>query len=221
LLYTNVITITKYQKNKILEYCKGSNIKILRNFIPIIKVNREYHTFLANNNNVIKFAFIGRCHHQKNVHILIESINEYYLSKSFVDPDLELSIIGCCEDTVEFKLLNDMTNGRWVVKGHPWTNNPYEIYMDGLLLPSKYEGDPLVIHECRLRRIPVFCEAIDELSEILYYVEKINFTRKDSIKRIVTDYYTIRSMSSQICREEAQKNSKFERDSFNFLERIS
>ncbi len=216
-VYKDVITITKFQARRLLRYNKNINITILRNFIPKNKIKYEFKNFESNNYNIIKLSFIGRIHKQKNILSLINAINYYYATKINSNFEVELKLIGCDEKSDIFKNLLHYVNGGWKIIGIAWSSKPYDNYMDGLLLPSKYEGDPLVIHECRLRRIPVFCQNLEELDDILYDSEKINFNNKNLILDITRSYNYCKREAKNISKIEHLQNYKFTNDSQNFL----
>lgn len=216
-LYKDVITITRYQANKIVKYNKNINVLILRNFIPSSKIKNEFNNFINNKNNYIRLGFIGRCHKQKNLTRIITAINHYYSLKTNFCIDIELDLIGCDHKSEIFSELLELVKGGWRLNALPWSTRPYDNYMDGLLLPSKYEGDPLVIHECRLRKIPVFCQKLDELDEILHDTEKFDFNNKNIIGDIVKSYNKCRGNSYNISIVETKQNDKFIKESINFL----
>jgi hypothetical protein len=218
-LLKNVITITNFQSCKIKKYNSNTKLLILKNFIPNNKFQNKF-IFNTNSKKRIRLCFIGRCHHQKNISNLISSINLYNKSNYKHNLEVELAIIGCDESTEAFRKIAKQVIGSWRLIGFPWTDNPYKHYFDGLLLPSKYEGDPLVIHECRLKMIPVFCQDLLELKEILYESEKFNFNDPNVINGIINkfDYYKLKS--KQQYKIEILQNEKHILESFNFIDRI-
>jgi hypothetical protein len=52
-------------------------------------------------------------------------------------------------------------------------------------MPSRYEGDPILLYESRYLGIPIFCSNIPPLSGLLVGDEKVDLWNGDSIRRIV------------------------------------
>lgn len=190
--FSNVIKINNihntFDKNKMLTklaFSKYNNIAVgdtvYENMIKINHINPKKITVINNsieckfNNEIIEdfriarkdkkiiIVFIGRLEKQKGVDILINSLN----SSKYLQKKIKLFIYGTGMLEDELKKLANKSNDCIIFKGY--TDNPLNIMKqsDWVVLPSRWEGLPLVIIEAFSVNKPIICSDISSNIEIV------------------------------------------------------
>ncbi|MBR1581420.1 MAG: glycosyltransferase [Bacilli bacterium] len=136
-------------KNSIIKKHKSIKKKSYAILNPI-KVSREL-ILKENSNNLV---FIGRFSKQKNLSLMIDSLN--LLKEQNFNFRLDMYGDGPEKENI-IKQVNDLNLNDFIFI-HPSTNNVKEALenKDLLLLSSSFEGTPLVISEANSLSVPVF-----------------------------------------------------------------
>jgi glycosyltransferase involved in cell wall biosynthesis len=210
----NVVTITDYQRRQFLLYRSTAKVTILKNFV--------YGPCLANVDNSgeresINFAVVGRAHRQKNHYAIIRALNRYYASPGQPAVPVCLHLIGVPESSPLFFTLKSSIVGNYTLTGTAWRANPYDANFDALLLSSDYEGDPLVIHEARIRGIAIFVQDLPELVDVLYEFEKVDFASDGVIDLILKRLKRYPDLSNYVLEKEMEVNSLNIRESASYI----
>ena len=136
-------------KNSIIKKHKSIKKKSYAILNPI-KVSREL-ILKENSNNLV---FVGRFSKQKNLSLMIDSLN--LLKEQNLNFRLDMYGDGPEKENI-IKQVNDLNLNDFIFI-HPSTNNVKEAFenKDLLLLSSSFEGTPLVISEANALSVPVF-----------------------------------------------------------------
>lgn len=191
-LCQNYITIAQSFKDKLEFYNPKANVFILENFISEKKD--------LNNKSAIKFAsqainlfMIGRVSFfQKGHDILVESISK--IENEFL-PECEvlLHFVGDGPDLEKLKLMvaNKLKNTQVFFYG--WVSDVWDldIQPDLVIIPSRFEGVPLVMLESLERNIPVIASARDGMLD--YLPTSSLFSGKNDQDRINNLAYLLRN----------------------------
>jgi len=99
---------------------------------------------------------------QKQQHFMLRTFLEY----PEVFPNCELLIAGDGPDRIKLSKWAEKTDNVTIL---PWQNDMESLYsrIDFLMIPSRYEGVPLVMLEALARGIPVIGSAVDGMKELL------------------------------------------------------
>ncbi|SQC08426.1 group 1 glycosyl transferase [Clostridium perfringens] len=161
-------------------------------------IENDYNIKRKNNkSNIIKFGFVGRITKQKGLDILLENLeklNDSYLKKIHIDIYGDGSELENLKEYVREKNLNN-------VIFHGYTNKPLEKIktFDILIMPSRYEGVPLVMLEAMSMGVPISISNVGGVSEIIntgYDGWIINDNRWDLfLKDIIDEKFDIESIS--------------------------
>lgn len=141
------LAISSGIKNQLREIgIKPERINIIYNPIPIFKGKIEY-----NNQNDYKLLYIGRIeyNHQKNIESLLKAL-------VLVKYDWKLDVVGDGEDLNKCKRLAKKLKLDDKITWYGWQTNPWQVVpnTNALVLPSNFEGLPMVLLESLSRGIP-------------------------------------------------------------------
>ena len=179
----NYITIARVFKEKLKAYNPKANIFILENFI-LKKVDLNSHSLTKYDSQTINLFIIGRIiFSQKGHDILVKSLSR-------IEPDfpsgktISLHIVGNGPDLEKLKSMvaNELKKTKVIFYG--WVNNVWELDVlpDLVIMPSRFEGVPLVMLESLQYHIPVFSSARDGMLD--YLPESHLFSGKNDQERI-------------------------------------
>lgn len=178
---SRIITITEKQLAIFEKYGNADADKfILKNFTNFELMNKQnsnngFRGFSEQIRKNYEFLLVGRCHLQKGLDNLAQAINTFYQKQTSKNiPNIHVKVIGCKGDESYYKNIKSYDE-KFTITPVPWTYYPFKETFDAVLMPSRYEGDPLLLHECRLLKVPVLVNSLDCLEEILLSHEKIDF----------------------------------------------
>ncbi|MDA8387626.1 MAG: glycosyltransferase [Nitrospiraceae bacterium] len=164
------ITISKDMKDKLISNGAGPKIDVVYNGtdlsgLKIFNKADSRERYGLNKENYLA-ALIGRiAFSQKGQDFLIDAVSEFRDSLE----DIGFLIIGEGPDK---QSLEKMIAARGLA-GHvriiPWQDDLSEIYsaVDMLVIPSRFEGMPLVMTEAMYYRLPVIASDVDGMAELL------------------------------------------------------
>jgi glycosyltransferase involved in cell wall biosynthesis len=103
--------------------------------------------------------------------------------------DWRVVIIGKGEGEAELKALAEKSGLKPLVSFIPWLENPSRVYSsaDLLLMPSRYEGVPLVLLEAMAYGAPVLASQIDVFTEYLPDSSRFSFEGDASLRAAMDD----------------------------------
>ncbi|MCR6513716.1 glycosyltransferase family 4 protein [Clostridium sp. LY3-2] len=158
-----IVTSNKLLEDYLFKYVGNiRNAKIIYNGIESnASIKKE-----SKKSNVVNLGFVGRITRQKGLDILIKNLNnlnDTYLKK------IKLDIYGDGPELETLKVLvNDAKLNR-NIEFHGYTKLPLEKIreFDILIMPSRYEGVPLVMLESMSIGVPVAISNVGGVSEII------------------------------------------------------
>lgn len=181
----NYITISDSAKKDILKYNNKANIEIYKNKIRNLTdiINKRKAFVLNYSNRLFKIFIIGRVSfHQKGHDTLINALAQ--LERSVLKK-IELNVIGDGDDLHKLRHLITKLLPQINVVFHGWMSEPWvEAYKaDLLVIPSRFEGVPLVMLEALELNIDVVATARDGM---LDYLPKSNlFTNESELAHLI------------------------------------
>ena len=161
-----IITISPYQVENLKAICKNASVTLCGNFLSIKDIARleKVKSLRSKNirNGTTTLAVIGRFHPQKGQDLAINAVRDYCQFNS----KIKLLLIGGSADELKSRFPDiNLDNLNLIIEN--WSDNPFEFGFDALIMPSRYEGNPIVLHEARYLGIPVFCSKIKQFEMIL------------------------------------------------------
>lgn len=165
------ITISESQKKLLVAHgvCKNK-IQIIHNFRQDYLINRidknvaRDHLGLEHDKRII--GTIGRINFkQKGQQFFVETIAKYFVNYK----NILFVIVGDGPDSNELDQLIAKHNLGNVVKRLPWLHNPEIVYsaLDAVVIPSNFEGVPLVMIEAVAYGLPVIATSVDGMQDYL------------------------------------------------------
>lgn len=142
------------------EITKANKFKVIHNAVEYDKfkfnseVRNNIRTELNINNNCILFGNVGRFTNQKNHTFLIDIFNEIH--KMNENTKLILIGIGEKEEEIKQKVKDLKLENDVIFAGFKKNVNEYMSVMDVFLMPSLYEGLPVVGVEAQAAGLPCF-----------------------------------------------------------------
>lgn len=164
-LINNYITIYNDAAKDLVKYNNICNVDIIKNKVRDLSVFKKLRINRIKNNK-IKIYIIGRIEFlQKGQDQLLDVIKMLEVSHL---RNIELNIIGDGPDSICLsKMLSDFVNLEY--KFHGWSKEPWSIAYDAdlLIIPSNFEGVPLVMLEALDLQIPILAKKIDGMKDYL------------------------------------------------------
>jgi glycosyltransferase involved in cell wall biosynthesis len=179
----SIITISTYERDNLREYTESSSIFVRENTSDYDVISDE--SGLAGGASVrLQLSVIGRLDNvQKNVDPFLKYCEGL---QDFVD----INLIGTCSN-INYPSVNSVG----------FVDNPWDYCKGVLVIPSIYEGVPLVLLEAYRRGIPVICNSIPELQYLVKSDYCVDFSDKasqvDFLKAL--KQLTSRNLSSNDC----------------------
>lgn len=191
-LYRNCqryITISQCFKSEIISKNKTSDVKVFRNFVsaPPIQQIRGKGYFFGRKKGELKLLMAGRVYfRQKGQNLLIEALRG-------IDQRIDVTVIGDGPDLKKLITLASTLPKNITVNFLGWKDNiwDYAQDVDLILIPSNFEGVPLIMLEAIKRNVPVIASARDGMADYL---------NKESLYDVVglTDEAKIMSLRKKI-----------------------
>lgn len=164
------ITISNLMKKELLARVPGQDVVIVNNGLDLIKFPFHKKTDSRINFGIAKsdyaIAIIGRVSFKQKAHdFLINTLASY---KKELE-SIRLIVVGDGPDLAKLKELVVVTGLDQQVIFAPWTNDLSQVYaaVDALIIPSWYEGVPLVMLEGMYCQLPIVASRLDGMLEML------------------------------------------------------
>jgi len=186
-LVPNFITIDAYQAEKIQGKNRRAKVRVVENFIPRPETvtdaarRREFKEKLGVPANAQLIVCAGRiefAHKQQDW--LLESLqDEVFMNGRY------LLFVGSGTDFDALRRMIDGARGPFALLG--WQNNMEEIYgaADVVVIPSRFEGVPLVMLEALGRGVPVVGSDLDGMKSWLPVEWRFPYHDKNAMKRAI------------------------------------
>lgn len=164
------ITISELMKKELLARVPGQNVVIVNNGLdlkkfPFHEKTNSRTTFgIAESDYAI--AIIGRVSFKQKAHdFLINTLSGYKEELGHI----RLIVVGDGPDLAKLKELVSLFGLDQQVIFAPWTNDLSQVYaaVDALVIPSWYEGVPLVMLEGMYCQLPIVATRLDGMLELL------------------------------------------------------
>lgn len=164
-LPNSYITISQFQKELLVERgVDASRINVVPNGIPIIPKNRVAK--IRSNQYIV--ALVGRVDIKQKGHMLLINAVDRFRDR-FIAENIVFRIIGdgphlnLIKEKVAALSLSDL------IQFHPWNQDKGLLYagIDMLIMPSRFEGVPLVMLEGLQLGLPVVASNIPAFKEFL------------------------------------------------------
>ncbi|MEI2513223.1 glycosyltransferase [Acinetobacter soli] len=168
----NFITISNFFKNQILSRNNKSNVYVIENSVRNLeKIKLKRKNIFSTSKNKFKLYVIGRVDYKhKGQDILLDALNKL---DSKILNHISLNIIGEGPDSENLRTrvekdLNEIDLNMLGWKAEPWN---YAFEADLIVIPSRFEGVPLVMLEALELKIDVIGTRRDGM---LDYLEEKN-----------------------------------------------
>lgn len=184
----HIVTISEVFKKQILQRNENCVVDVFRNRVRNLDKFRlkRSSTLYDNKKTKLNISIIGRVSFKQKGHDILLSalsrLNSNHLSK------LELHVIGDGED-MDFFLHQCKKNlPSLELYMHGWSQEPWDIAYntDLLLIPSRFEGVPLVMLEALSLGIPIFASDRDGMQE--YLKPDSLFNNDADLANLLVDY---------------------------------
>lgn len=180
-----------------------------QNFIYNEKTRNKIRKLLNINENTFLIGHVGRFTNQKNHNFIIETMFRFFIKEPFADVKVILIGDGELEGKIKNKIKKYNMEDKFIFTGNIPNTNEYYQAIDLFILPSKYEGLPLVGIEAQTACVPCIISnkvtdevkitnlveflPLDEKVWVDMIIEKMNtkHQRKDMTKQIKEKGYDI------------------------------
>lgn len=171
-----IICVSQYERNAAFNAGVPDNkISVIHNGTPafIAEYTNEISPYPTQNTATINYLFAGRLDKAKGFDILIAAMQKV------TNNNIQLTVAGISESEVpEHAKLNNITYLGWM---NSKDLIPYFTHADALVLPSRWEGFPMVVLEAMSLGVPVIASNCTSLSEaVKHNVTGILFSVSDS-----------------------------------------
>lgn len=156
------ITISSCFKDDLLLLNPKASVHLIKNSVP--KSTKKYISKCLGKEDVINIFIIGRVHIQKKGHdILIDALKNIY------DYKIRLNIVGDGPDRDTVIAKAETLPPNITLKYFGWVDDSWSVADSAnvLVIPSRYEGVPLVMLEAIERGLPVVAVARDGMKDYL------------------------------------------------------
>lgn len=160
----NVVFVSHQARNSMATWLKSSirqGWRVIHNFIPslsVMPIAKAPHSPL-------RLLFIGRLSPEKSPLMLIDMVED--LLSIGVSVTLTLIGDGKLKARVETQVLERNLTEYVLLEGSQENISPYLSVADFLILPSQYEGCPLVVLEAMQYGLPVVASNVGGITELL------------------------------------------------------
>ena len=164
------ITINQSARRMLRERGATPNVVVVRNAVEIRPIGELDRQRFREGNGIrgrdYAVAIIGRIQFkQKGQDFALRAINSFRNELR----DWRFVFVGEGPDKKRLQAMISRLNLSSQVQLAPWTPNPTDIYAgsDMLLIPSRFEGVPLVMLEAMAYRLPIVATNVDGMAEFL------------------------------------------------------
>lgn len=165
-----IITISETTRRMLLARGTISNVVVVQNGVEMRASRNQDREMFRNTHGVLRddcvVATLGRIDfRQKGQDFAVQAISRYRSQLM----GCKFLFIGCGPDEGRLKALIERVQLQDIVRILPWTDKLTEIYsgIDMLLIPSKFEGVPLVMLEAMSCKLPIVASDVDGMAELL------------------------------------------------------
>lgn len=186
----NYMTICSKFQCELIEKNSTANVRVLKNFVESPKIDniRSVGYKFTSEKSKLKILMAGRVFfRQKGQDILIEAISN-------IKFNIELIIIGDGPDLSDLKNRAKYLNDNIKVDFLGWKNNLWDYVndVDVIIIPSNYEGVPLIMLEALKRNVPIIAPGRDGMldylgEESLYFVHN-NESEVDKLREKIKEF---------------------------------
>lgn len=175
---SSYITISNCFRRDILRLNDNAHVDIIENFIgdEIFKHQKTKNNNEKDRKSILKVFIIGRVYFKQKGHdILLEAIK--YIHKN-ISNNVELHVVGDGPDLTKLKnIVNDYNLSKYVYF-HGWLENCWELIdnIDLIVIPSRFEGVPLVMLEALKLDIPIIASNRDGMSDYIHVSNLFDFS---------------------------------------------
>ncbi|AUU08841.1 glycosyltransferase [Serratia marcescens] len=163
-LCNNYITISKVFEKEIINRNRKAKVLVVHNFVEKTSASFTVREFCVT--DVVNIFIIGRVQfHQKGHDVLVEAlsgIGEYQIA---------LHVVGDGPDLKNLKNMQGKLPDNISMVFHGWATNSWDVAeknkIDFLVIPSLFEGVPLVMLEALERNVPIIAAARDGMLDYL------------------------------------------------------
>ncbi|CAI2444123.1 UDP-D-galactose:(glucosyl)lipopolysaccharide-1,6-D-galactosyltransferase [Serratia proteamaculans] len=158
------ITISECFRKEIKIKNNKANVSIIHNFVD--NSQKKFIKRKLTKNDAINIFIVGRIQfHQKGHDILLKAL------MGIVDYKIVLHVVGTGPDLHALEVMAKELPGNITVKFHGWVSDSWEIAYDNnidlLVIPSLFEGVPLVMLEALERKVAIIAAARDGMLDYL------------------------------------------------------
>lgn len=159
------ITICETFKSELEIKSPGATVNIIRNFVPLPAVEeiRGIGYVHQSYKNKIRILMAGRVYfRQKGQDKLLQAVSE-------IGMNIDILVIGDGPDLDKLKMMAQLLPHNITVDFIGWKNNvwDYAYNIDLVVMPSNYEGVPLIMLEAIKRNVPIIAPARDGMIDYL------------------------------------------------------
>lgn len=160
------ITISECFKHEIELKNKNARVSLIHNFVSEVGMPEKRKERDLDNDDEINIFIIGRVQfHQKGHDILIDALT------GISDYKITLHVVGDGPDLHKLKAMQHKLPKNIVLAFHGWVDDSWRIAtnhnIDFLVIPSLFEGVPLVMLEAQARDVPIIAAARDGMLDYL------------------------------------------------------
>ncbi|MFK3841211.1 glycosyltransferase [Serratia sp. NPDC087055] len=162
---SNYVTICNQFRHELKAKNKTADVRVLRNFVakPVRKDIRGIGYEFVTDPARVKILMAGRVFfRQKGQDILLEALRG-------INTNVDLTVIGDGPDLDEMKNNANRLGSNIRVEFLGWKSNVWDFAydVDFIVIPSSYEGVPLIMLEALKRKVPVIAPARDGMLDYL------------------------------------------------------
>ena len=193
----NYVTISSVFQYELYSLSPGCQVELIRNKIRCLDYFKECRAkYLLTREDVFFNIFIiGRVSYRQKGHdILLDAISR--LDKN-ICADIRLNVVGDGDDFIDFKKCC-LTKFPWLNTNFlGWHQEPWLVsyFADLLIIPSRFEGVPLVMLEAQELGIPIVASNRDGMREYLSPDCLFNEENVDSLTIKLTEFIECNSKS--------------------------
>ncbi|MBU9838118.1 glycosyltransferase [Rahnella sp. L72c] len=186
----NYITICETFKYELEKKTKGATVKVLKNFVspaPIEQIRNVGYVYKPNKDK-LRILMAGRVYFRQ------KGQDKLLYAASKMDIDVDILVIGDGPDLNSLKEIARNLPANINVQFIGWKNNVWEhaYEIDLVVMPSNFEGVPLIMLESLERNVPIIAPArdgmLDYLSDEFLYEVGSDFDECESLRKKLMNF---------------------------------